>query len=278
MIVSSLSRPSASAVRYRTSSRMESWICACSSSKAGGRCQVRENPAAWRSMSASLTTICRSSTPTIEPPRPKIANSTPPSSRKCNSGSRSSRASTERPSAFRRVPDRRGGAALLCDHRHLFRHLDAEVLGVVGRPPRSRDLNHACIVEGSQGRVEVGIGPHRDQLGVADRIGPGGARHVDRIADRRQLALRIGLALLSVTPGYVVDLLLQSSAFVLPALDDLDAVEIGADRILQCGHQEAWRLARWRRGKIATHRYAAAIADGSRITGLRIVRAGVEGV
>src|ERR1700732_246427 len=199
---------------------MKSWICACSSSAAGGRCQVRQNPAARRSMLASLTTICPSSTPAVEPPRPNTANSTPPSSRKCSSGSRSSRTNTRRLSALRRVPDRRGVGALLCDHRHLLGHLHVEVLGVISCPPRRRDFEHAHVVEGAQRRVEVGIGPYRDQLGIADRVCPARVRYVHRVADRGELALRIGLALLSVTPGHVVDLLLQGSRLVLPALDD----------------------------------------------------------
>src|ERR1700704_4634824 len=150
------------------------------------------------------------------------------------------------------------------------------MLGIVGGPPRRWDLDDARVVEGAQRRVEVGIGPHRDQLGIADRIGPVGVRYIDRTADRRQLTLRVGLALLSVTPGHVVDLLLQRAALVLPALDDLDAVEIGADRILQRGHQETWRLALWRGGKVAAHRHTASIADGSGAPGLRIVGAEIE--
>ena len=48
---------------------------------------------------------------------------------------------------------------------------------------------HAPVVERALRRIEVRILPDRDQLGGADRVGPGRVRDIDRVADRRQLAV-----------------------------------------------------------------------------------------
>ena len=80
-------------------------------------------------------------------------------------------------------------------------------------------------------RFEVGVRPHRAQLGVADVIGVGGLLDVHRVAHRRQLAgLGVGLAV--VGPGHIVDLLEAVAALVVPALDDLDPVEVATLRDL----------------------------------------------
>jgi hypothetical protein len=59
-----------------------------------------------------------------------------------------------------------------------------------------------------------------------------------------------------------------------PALDDLDAVEIAAERVLERGDQEGRGSARWRAMQIAAHRHALAVADLSR--GARVRIAGHE--
>jgi hypothetical protein len=53
----------------------------------------------------------------------------------------------------------------------------------------------------------MGIGPDGDEFRRADGIGPCGIGHVDRIADRRQLAICSGLA--SARPSYVVYLFMH---------------------------------------------------------------------
>jgi hypothetical protein len=82
---------------------------------------------------------------------------------------------------------------------------------------------------------KVWIGPHRNQFGITDGVGPSGVGNIGRIADQRQLAVCIRFAGAGVAPGHIVDLLLQYAVCVLPAFDDLNTVEIGTDRILQGG-------------------------------------------
>ncbi len=82
---------------------------------------------------------------------------------------------------------------------------------------------------------------------------------VDGVADRRQLAVRAGLAV--AAPGDVVDLFLRLAVLVQPALDDLDAVEVAAVRILQRRDQEGRRLACRRLAQVAAHRHALGVAQ-----------------
>jgi len=113
------------------------------------------------------------------------------------------------------------------------------------------------------GRIEVRIGPDRTQLGVADGVGVGRILHVNRIADRRHFAswnrviirryvyavgghdpdhLTLGPRwLASVRPGHIVDLL-PGIAVLVPALDDLNAVEVAAVRVFQRPDRERRRL------------------------------------
>jgi hypothetical protein len=73
-------------------------------------------------------------------------------------------------------------------------------------------------------------------------FGPSGVGDIDRVAHRRQLAVRTGLAIAG--PHHVVDLFLQRALGVHPALDDLDAIEVAAFRVLHRGDEERRRLAR----------------------------------
>ena len=70
------------------------------------------------------------------------------------------------------------------DHRNFLRHFHAELLGIIRRPARGRDLDDATVVEGALRRIEFRIFPDRDQLGVANRVAPGRVGNVDRAADR----------------------------------------------------------------------------------------------
>src|SRR5262245_10109721 len=170
---------------------------------------------------------------------------------------------------FWRVPDRRGVGPLRDGHGGARRRLVAESFRIVRGPARRRDLDHPAVVEGGQGRIELRVAPDRVQLGGADRIGPGRIRHVYGAADRGHLpGLRIGLAL--ARPGDVVDLLLQRAALVEPALDDLVAIEVRADRVLERGDEEGRCLALGRRGEVAPHRHALGVADARRIAVLSV--------
>ncbi len=103
----------------------------------------------------------------------------------------------------------------------------------------------------------------------ANRVGPGRLGDVDRVADRRQLA--IGARLAIARPGHVEELLLPLSGGVDPTLDDLNAVEIAADRILQRGDKKGRRFAGRSGTEIAAHRHAFAIANGRGVAHLRVL-------
>src|SRR5262249_48814724 len=89
--------------------------------------------------------------------------------------------------------------ALLQRQGRARQRLHAEALGVVGSPARRRDLDRARVVERAQRRIEVRVLPHRDQLGRADRVGPGRVRDVHGAADGRKLAVGSRLAPLRIT-------------------------------------------------------------------------------
>ena len=80
----------------------------------------------------------------------------------------------------------------------------------------------------------------------ADPIGPGRNREIYPIADRRQFAVRIKLA--AARRRHIIDFLLGLAVGVNLTLDDLDAVEIGADGIvctswvLVTAYPEIWPL------------------------------------
>ena len=80
-------------------------------------------------------------------------------------------------------------------------------------------------------RVEVRICPHRTQLAVADIIRIRGFLDIDGIAHRRQFP-RLGIRLAPVRPHHVIDFLVAMVVLV-PALHNLDAVQIAAFRILE---------------------------------------------
>ena len=86
----------------------------------------------------------------------------------------------------RRVPDRRGPGALLKRRRHIARRRHAQGLGVIGGPARGRDLQHPCVIECMQARIEVRVRPYGLQFHGADRVRVAGVLAVDGIADRRQ--------------------------------------------------------------------------------------------
>ncbi|MCH6548035.1 MAG: alpha/beta hydrolase [Gemmatimonadetes bacterium] len=143
--------------------------------------------------------------------------------------------------ASRRVPDRAGVRPLLMRPRGSVREIDAKAKRVVGGPVRGRNLQDPHVVEGTLARIEVRILPHGDQLGSTYRVRPRRVLDIDRVADRRQLAVRARPAV--ARPGHVVDLLVRLTRSVHPSLHDLDAVEIAAVWVFECGDEEARGLA-----------------------------------
>ena len=132
------------------------------------------------------------------------------------------------------------------------------------------NLEHPRIIERLLRRIEIRIGPDRAQFGGADRIRPVGVGDIDGVADRRQLAVGVRLAVAG--PRDVIDLLMRLAVGVHPALDDLDAVEIGADRIAQRIDHEARRLRTLGHGpQVAAHRYALFISHDRRHAGIAVL-------
>ena len=144
--------------------------------------------------------------------------------------------------ASRRIPDGRGVGAVGDRHRHVVGHLDAVTLLVVGGPARRRDLDHAHVVERALRRIERRVLPVRRQHRGADGVGVGRVRHVHGVADRG-LAAAIRADLAPAGDRHVEDALLRLAVLAEPALDDLDAVEVGAVRIAQRMDQEDGSLA-----------------------------------
>jgi hypothetical protein len=84
--------------------------------------------------------------------------------------------------------------------------------------------------------------PNGDEFWSTDRIGPGGIRDIDGVTNRRQLAVRTRLA--HARPRDIVGLLLHLAIRIDPAFDDLVAIQVRANRILQCRDKEGRGLAR----------------------------------
>ncbi len=115
-----------------------------------------------------------------------------------------------------------------------------EAFRVVSGPARRRDLEHAGVVKRPLGGIEVRVFPDGDQLGapmvlVQVALATSTVLPTEEPCRPRRLAI--------AAPDDVVDLLVQFALRIEPALDDLDAVEIGADRVLQRGDEERRRLA-----------------------------------
>ena len=164
----------------------------------------------------------------------------------------------------RRIPDRRRPRAILDGRGDTGRRRNTEFFRVVRRPARCRDLQHARVVESKLARVELRVRPDRLQLDCPDGVGVRGVLHVDGIAHGRELRppaahQRIGAlcAKLAARPGDVVDLL-EDLSVSRPALDDLDAIEIGIVGILDRPHDEG-RCLRPGGRQLTAHRYAVRI-------------------
>src|SRR6185369_8406977 len=93
-------------------------------------------------------------------------------------------------------------------------------------------------------------------------VGPGSVFNVHCVADGWQLAVRARLALIRVTPNDVIDLLMNFAPGIEPSFDDLDAIEIRANWIFQCGDEECRGLAGGSVSQITAHGNALGVADG----------------
>ena len=120
--------------------------------------------------------------------------------------------------------------------------LHAEELRVEGRPARRGDLEDAYVVERALLRVERRVPPEGLQEGIADGVRVRGLLDVDRVADRG-LAASVRTDRTPVGDRDVVDPLLRLALGIEPALDDLDAIEVGAVRIADGADEERRGLA-----------------------------------
>src|SRR5436305_835527 len=230
---------------------MESSTSPSSSSCVGRRCQVREKPVTSCSTLPRVTTILTSCVSPRSVVRWKRKNTSAPNARKCIRGSRKSFCiKTILPllRLGRRVPDRRRVGTFRCGHRHLLGHAHTEFFGVVRGPARRRNFDDAPVVERPLRRIKIRVLPDGDQFRSTDRVGPRRILDVNGGPYRWQLA--IGTQLAVAGPDHVINLLLDLTLCVEPTLDDLVAVEIGADRILQRGDKEGRRLAGSGGGKV----------------------------
>ena len=133
---------------------------------------------------------------------------------------------------LRCVPDRRGVGPLLVDQFRFLRNLRTQANLVIEHPARCRNLKDPGVVEGLYVRIEIGIGPDRDEFRGAYGVGPVRGLQVDGVADRR-FTPAVLADLAAVLDCHVVDLLVGLAFLIEPALDDLDAVEVGADGVAQ---------------------------------------------
>src|SRR6185369_158509 len=68
----------------------------------------------------------------------------------------------------------------------------------------------------------------------------------------------------------------QLTLHVEPPLNDLVAVEVGAERILERGDKEGWRLTGSGGGKVASHRYALGVTHLPRHPIVGVLRIEIE--
>jgi len=66
--------------------------------------------------------------------------------------------------------------------------------------------------------------------GIADDVRPGGIVYIHRAADRRELALGVGLAFVDFSPDDIVDLFLGIPLGIEPTLYDLNPIQVAPIR------------------------------------------------
>src|SRR5262249_30720731 len=129
---------------------------------------------------------------------------------------------------------------------------------IVRCPTRSWNLDHTSIIERRLTGVEIRVLPYRDEFRRADCVRPGSVGNVHGAADRWNLA--VGTRLAISRPGDVVDFLVHVAVLVEPALDNLIAIEVGADRVFQCSYKKRGHFTWGRSLQVAPHWHALAVA------------------
>ena len=79
----------------------------------------------------------------------------------------------------RGVPDRTGVCPFLDSHARAGKGVVSIVLCVVGSPAWGGDFDNSCVVEGTLTGIKIGIGPDRDEFGIADGVGPSRVGNID---------------------------------------------------------------------------------------------------
>ena len=108
---------------------------------------------------------------------------------------------------------------------------------IVEDPARRGNLDHTYVVKRLLLRNEVRITPDRQEFTGPNGIRPVRRYNIDGIANRWQLSVSTKCTVIG--PRYVVHLLAQFTLGIHPSLDDLDAVQIGANRVAQRNDHEA---------------------------------------
>src|SRR5689334_3998459 len=132
------------------------------------------------------------------------------------------------------------------------------------RPTRRGDLEHPQVIRRKMPAIELTIRPDGLQFSAADAIVVLAGLEVDRIADGRKPA-RLEVWLAMASPRDVKDPLLLST-LLFPDLDHLDAIEIGATRVLHRPNNETGchSVIVWR-GQIPAHGHTLSIGRGNPI-------------
>ena len=117
------------------------------------------------------------------------------------------------------------------------------VIEAVDRVPlRAFKVNHRGTGSAQyHPRIEVRIVPYRAELHIAYAIGVGGVFDIHGVANRLHVSLRVHRSV--IRQSDVVYPLLQLTGTVLPAFDNLHAIQVGAVRILHCADEETGHFA-----------------------------------
>ena len=89
--------------------------------------------------------------------------------------------------------------------------------------------------------IKIRISPDGYKFGITNVV-------LSKVADATSTVLPtawqlpVSTQLATIRPGDIIDFLMRLALAIEPALDDLDSIEIGANRITQRIHHEGWAL------------------------------------